>query len=579
MTSAALETKRQKTLPSEISLGQYLFERLKQVGVKTLFGVPGDYNLSLLDHIYEVEGMRWAGNANELNASYSTDGYSRINGFGAMVTTFGVGELSAVNGVAGSYAEHVGMIHIVGMPSVSSVQHKLLLHHTLGDSRFEVFQHMSKHISWKLAIIEDITSAPRIIDSLIRTGYLMKRPVYLGIPSNFFDETVESSLLHTPIDLALKPNDPDSEDQLVQEILKKIQEASNPILLVDACASRHDVRDLVKTFAKTTQFPVYTTPMGKSSFDEDDPRFGGVYVGMLSKPDVKEAVESGDLILSVGGLLSDFNTGSFSYNYHTTNVIEFHSDFCRIQNAVFEGVGMKFVLERLDTIIGNLSIPYTPTPIPASTQEYKTCLEQKSGPLTQEYLWKRLSYFLSSGDVIVTETGTSSFGITGTHFPSQTTAISQVLWGSIGFSLPAAAGASFALEEIDPARRVVLFIGDGSLQLTVQAISDICRWNLKPYLFVLNNNGYTIEKLIHGRHAQYNQIQSWDHAKMLELFHGDAAYENIRVSSIEELDTLFKDEAFNVPDKVRVIELMLDEFDAPENLILQAQRSEQLNAA
>uniref|UniRef100_S0BDX7 Pyruvate decarboxylase n=1 Tax=[Candida] sonorensis TaxID=51926 RepID=S0BDX7_9ASCO len=573
------ETKRQKTLPSQITLGQYLFERLRQVNVKTVFGVPGDFNLALLDHIYEVDGLRWAGNANELNAAYSTDGYSRVNGFGAIVTTFGVGELSALNGIAGAYAEHVGLIHIVGTPSVSATQHKLLLHHTLGDSRFDVFKTISSAISAKLAAIDDINTAPALIDKLIQKGYTAKRPVYLAFPSNFVEEKVDSSLLNVPIDLNLYPNDVAAEEEIVEVVMEKIKESKNPVILVDACASRHDVRHLVERLANTTQYPVFTTPMGKSSFDEENPRFGGVYVGALSSPDVKATVESADLILSVGGLLSDFNTGSFSYEYHTNRVIEFHSDYCKVQKALYDNLHMKFVLERLDEELIKASLDYTPIPIPKSIQNYKQAESITTGDLHQEFLWKKLSYFLKSGDVIVTETGTSSFGIIQTHFPSNTIAISQVLWGSIGYSLPAATGATFALEEIDPSRKVILFIGDGSLQLTVQSISDLCRWNLKPYIFVLNNKGYTIEKLIHGPHAQYNQIQPWNHAKMLELFHGEAEYENIRVGKVEELNHLFDSAEFNKNDKIRVVELMLDEFDAPENLKAQAKISEKTNSA
>lgn len=80
------------------------------------------------------------------------------------------------------------------------------------------------------------------------------------------------------------------------------------------------------------------TPLGKGSIDEQHPRYGGVYVGTLSKQDVKQAVESADLILSVGALLSDFNTGSFSYSYKTKNVVEFHSDYVKVKNATFPGV-------------------------------------------------------------------------------------------------------------------------------------------------------------------------------------------------------------------------------------------------
>ena len=72
---------------------QYLFKRLKQVGVESIHGVPGDYNLVALDYIPKT-GLKWVGNCNELNAGYAADGYARVKGISALVTTFGVGELS-----------------------------------------------------------------------------------------------------------------------------------------------------------------------------------------------------------------------------------------------------------------------------------------------------------------------------------------------------------------------------------------------------------------------------------------------------------------------------------------------------
>ena len=72
--------------------------------------------MTLLDQIYNVPGLQWLGTCNELNGAYAADGYVRIKGTpAALVTTYAVGELSAMNGVAGAYAEHAGMIHIVGM--------------------------------------------------------------------------------------------------------------------------------------------------------------------------------------------------------------------------------------------------------------------------------------------------------------------------------------------------------------------------------------------------------------------------------------------------------------------------------
>ncbi|CCK72978.1 alpha-keto acid decarboxylase family protein KNAG_0M01250 [Huiozyma naganishii CBS 8797] len=559
----------------DLTLGRYLFERLYQVDVKTIFGLPGDFNLSLLDKIYEVPGMRWAGNANELNAAYAADGYARVKGMACIITTFGVGELSALNGIAGSYAEHVGVLHVVGVPSISSQAKQLLLHHTLGNGDFTVFHRMSANISETTAMVTDIGTAPAEIDRCIRTTYVTQRPVYLGLPANLVDLPVPTHLLETPIDLTLKPNDQEAENEVIETVLELIEEASNPVILADACAGRHDVKVETNKLIDMTQFPAFVTPMGKGTIDERNPRFGGVYVGTLSNENVRNAVESADLILSVGALLSDFNTGSFSYSYKTKNIVEFHSDYIKIRNATFPGVQMKFVLNKLLAVVGSAVKGYTPVPLPPRLTPNEPCPPDTI--LRQEWMWNEVSKFFRDGDIILTETGTAAFGINQSLFPNNTIGISQVLWGSIGFTGGAVLGASFAAEEIDPSKRVILFIGDGSLQLTVQEISTLIRWDLKPYLFVLNNNGYTIERLIHGPNAGYNAIQPWRHTKLLEAF-GANDYENVKITTTGEWQTLTQDKQFNEPSKIRMIEVMLPVMDAPSNLIAQAKLTACINS-
>lgn len=560
---------------AEITLGRYLFERLSQLQVNSIFGVPGDFNLSLLDKIYEVDGMRWAGNANELNAAYAADGYSRIKGLSCLVTTFGVGELSALNGVAGAYAEHVGLLHVVGIPSITSQAKQLLLHHTLGNGDFTVFHRMSNNISHTTAFISDINMAPREIDRCIRDAYVYQRPVYVGLPANLVDLKVPASLLDTPLDTTLKPNDPDAQDEVVELVLKMVAAAKNPIILVDACAARHGCRLQVEQLVDATQFPVFTTPMGKSTINELHPRFGGVYVGTLSQPEVREAVEDADLILSVGALLSDFNTGSFSYSYKTKNIIEFHSDYTKIRQATYPGVQMKEALIKLLELVLDTVRNYKPGPVP--NVKLLNTPAPPTTQLSQEWLWTRVLSWFREGDIIITETGTSAFGIVQSRFPNHTVGISQVLWGSIGYTVGATLGAVMAAQEIDPQRRVILFVGDGLLQLTVQEISTMVKWETTPYLFVLNNDGYTIERLIHGVNATYNDIQPWNNLALLPLFNA-RNYETHRVSTTGEVDKLFSDPDFATNSKIRMVEVMLPRLDAPANLVLQASLSAQTNA-
>src|SRR5450755_135323 len=115
---------------SEVPLGTYIFERIRSLGIEHVFGVPGDFNLNLLDHM-SSSNIKWVGTCNELNAAYAADGYARVRGRGlpgVLVTTYGVGELSAINGIAGAYAEHVPIIHIVGMTSRMQQRARMMIH-------------------------------------------------------------------------------------------------------------------------------------------------------------------------------------------------------------------------------------------------------------------------------------------------------------------------------------------------------------------------------------------------------------------------------------------------------------------
>lgn len=560
----------------KISLGTYLFERIHQLDVDSVFGVPGDFNLTLLDKIDEVDNLAWKGNCNELNAAYAVDGYLRVKGFGALVTTFGVGELLAINGTAGLFAEHVPLIHVVGIPLVLAQLQQLLLHHTLGNGDFTVFHKMAAQVTQTQGVLTRGATAPAEIDRCLREAYIHKKPAYLAFPANLVDYEVDAELLKQPLDLVLPPNDADAELEVLGQVLDLIARLRNPIILVDSCCARHNATAEARRLIDVSGFKFAVTPMAKGAIDEGHPQFAGVYVGDLSYPDVKHAVELLDLVLLLGAILSDFNTGSFLYLYQTKNVVELHSDYTKIKAAQYPKVQMKpllgklLELEALAQAVKNKERYHTAAnPFP----------EEKVGEgdaISQQWLWLKVSSFLREGDIVVTETGTLLFGIVQTKFPNKVLGILQVLWGSIGFTVGATFGAVCAAEELDPARRVLLFVGDGLLQLTVQELSSMGRYGTKPYVFVLNNDGYTIERLIHGETALYNDIQPWDHLKLLDTFKA-AGSELKRVATAGELNALFGDAQFAKNDRLRLTEIMLAKMDAPQSLVQQAERSASTN--
>lgn len=402
-----------------------------------------------------------------------------MKGISAVVTTFGVGELSLLNAIAGAYSEFVPIIHIVGTPSIASQRDGMLLHHTLGNGNFDVFAEMSRSITCTMAKLNDAHEAAMLIDNAIRECWVQSRPVYITLPTDMVQKKVEGERLKRPIDLSFPTNQSEKEDYVVDVILRYLHAAKNPIILVDACAIRHRVLDEVHELIEKSGLPFFVAPMGKGAVNETLKTYGGVYAGNGSNQDVRERVEASDLVLSIGSIKSDFNTSGFTYRVSQLSTIDFHSDYVRVRYSEYPGVRMKGVLKKVTAKMGKLNVQVGPLVSNDIAKEDRDMSNNQA--ITHAWLWPRVGQWLLPNDIIITETGTANFGIWETKFPEGVTALSQVLWGSIGYSVGACQGAALAAKETGN-RRTILFVGDGSFQLTAQEVSTMIRHGLKPIM-------------------------------------------------------------------------------------------------
>ncbi|CAK5270255.1 unnamed protein product [Mycena citricolor] len=572
-----LESHQTKAGTEPITVGNYLLARLAQLSVTKLFGVPGDFNLGFLDMVEDHPTIDWVGNCNELNAAYAADGYARVkeHSVGALLTTFGVGELSAINGIAGAFSEMVPVVHIAGVPSVDQQKSKPLLHHTLGDGRFDAYFKASEQFTISQANLIDKDTAAAEIDRVLTDCITLARPVYIALPTNIAFTKISSERLKIPLSRLPPPNAPDVEAFVLDEIAKLVKEADDDVVfLIDACAIRHDLRKETNDLIVKTGYPVYSAPMGKTAVPENYERYGGIYVGSISHPEIKEKVESAKLILSIGGLRSDFNTGNFTYSIPASRTIEFHSDHTKVQHAAFPGIGMKellpLVTARLEPAVKKMPVP----PFVAFVQE------EPNDVISQAWFWPRMSKFFRPKDIIVAETGTSSFGVLDIPLPQDSIFVSQILWGSIGWTVGSTLGAAFAARDLKLGR-TILFVGDGSLQLTVQELSSMIRHDLqKLTIFVLNNSGYTIERYLHGKERKYNDIANWEWTSLLKVL-GDPKgekTESFTTRTKEELGTLLETESFAQSNKIQLVEVVMPRLDAPRALEQQAELSGKTNS-
>ncbi len=534
------------------TIGDFLLRRIEEAGVRHIFGVPGDYNLEFMQQLEDRGHPAWIGNCNELNGSYAADGYARLNGLSALIVTHGVGALSALNGVAGAYSEHVPVVVICGSLPLKSAERGEMMHHTLADGSHNNFLRMFAEVTAAQAQLSPANAAAEI-DRLIVTAWQAKRPVYLELPSDiaFLDIEVPEAALS----LTLPACDEERLKSCTQAILNRLQTAKAPALLLDMDAERYGVLGEAAALAGHLGMPVATMPGSKGAFPEQSLLSLGVYSGASGPARTRTAIENSDCLLTVGFRRVDSTSGFFS-DAIPQNAIHLRGDAADVGTDNFQGITLKSLLGSLVEASASAGRNSRCAPLPAAPPAPATFGD---GKLTQKDYWPLMQTFLRPSDVLIAEDGTSSAGATGLTLPDGCTFITQAIWGSIGYSFGALLGTLLAA----PDRRHVLFIGDGSFQLTAQELSTLLRHDLKPFIFLINNGGYTIERTIQGKSAKYNDVANWRYADLPKVFSRTTAAEGCVVTTAAELKSVL--EARH--DGLVFVESVMDPADSPVGLI------------
>lgn len=535
-------------MASSYTVADYLLDRLAECGVESLFGVPGDYNLQFLDHVIAHRTLRWVGCTNELNAAYAADGYARMQGCGALLTTYGVGEISALNGVAGSFAEYVPLLHIVGAPCTGAQQRGECLHHTLGDGNFDHFRQMSAPISIAQGVLT-ARNACQEIDRVLLAVMHHRRPGYLLLPA---DVAALPTVKAENVLIATAPvTDAAQLSSFAKHARKWLEGRRQVSLLADVLALRFGLQARLNQWMRALPIPHATLLMGKGLFDEQQPGFVGTYSGGASLPQTREAIEDAEAIICIGTCFTDTITAGFTHRIAQEKSIEVQPFAARVGTRWFSGIDMQAAV--------NVLIALSEESAPWHTAERRVSLATvaDTGHLTQRHFWQTLEKYLRPRDIVLGDQGTAAFGIAALTLPTGTSLLVQPLWGSIGYTLPAAFGAQTAC----PDRRVVLVVGDGAAQLTVQELSSMLRDGQRPLILLLNNEGYTVERAIHGPEQRYNDISLWNWTQLPQALNLDCQAECWKVSNAAQLDEALARAARG--DKLTLLEVMLPKMDIP----------------
>ncbi|KAJ4329821.1 hypothetical protein N0V87_010539 [Didymella glomerata] len=574
-----------------VKLAEYLFTRVKQLGADAIHGVPGDFNLDLLDYV-EPSGLLWVGNANELNAGYAADGYSRIRGIGAIVTTFGVGELSAINAIAGAYAERAPVVHIVGTPNRATQDGQVRVHHTFNDGNFQRFGQMHAHVTVAQTSLRDPLTAPREVDRVLQQCLIHSRPVYIEIPVDLVDVPVRSANLQEPITIPEPIETPMMSDAIGQ-VLEKLYAAKRPVILYDGECRALNISKDVQSIIETTKLPAWTTSYGRGLIDESIPGFQGIYKGSFDDQSVQDFFKQADLVLIFGPHFSTTNSYALTAKPRSDISIVFSDTEIEIGSKVFRDIparlGVSRFLAQLDTsmlaqysVLDLQSLPWQ------HTQSVSFQAVPKDEIISHSQLWDLFTHFIRSGDIVMGETGTSGYGVREMRTPPNVRIFAPVTWLSIGYMLPAAQGAALAQRQMreqaqsnatmngkTKSDRTILFIGDGSLQMTVQEISTIIRHDLDVIIIVLNNDGYTIERAIHGLKENYNDVAAWRYLGAPSFFGAKEGTYTASARTWGELEVVLASKELSDGKGLRMVELFLDREDVPKGPLAMLMGKEQ----
>ncbi len=546
-----------------MTVGKYLAKRLEQAGVKHIFGVPGDYVLRFFDDL-EASPIHVVGNCNELNAGYAADAYARLNGIGAVCVTYGVGAFSLLNAAVGAFAERVPLIIISGGPKVSEHRQHHLLHHTIGDLNLQ--PDIYKKIAAASAVLLNPEEAPQQIDGTIAACLRFRRPVYIEIPTDIVTQPCKAPAKVFSADTVI-PSDPAALEEAVCEAAGMLEQAKAPAVLAGVEVHRLGIRSDLQELVDHSGYPFATTLLGKTVIPEKHPQFCGVYNGSIGLEGARKTVEEADVLLSLGALMTDVNFGVGTARLDISRMIVANSDKVRVKHHIYEQLSLRDFINGLRAKLKKSSPDLSKIEHPSKLckKDFRPVPEQK---ISLARFYERVNRFIGEGHVIIADAGDSLFCAAELFLPEGVEYIGQAFYLSIGYSVPAALGVQLAASE----RRPVVFVGDGAFQMTAQEVSTIVRQKLGPVIFLMNNDGYTIERVIND--GAYNDIQMWKYHLLPGVFGGGWGCE---VRTEGDLENALK-KAADHPRELAFIEVKLEKWDCSAGLKKLGKALSQANA-
>ncbi|ARO27968.1 thiamine pyrophosphate family protein (plasmid) [Rhizobium sp. TAL182] len=498
------------------TVGQYLVDRLRELGLGHLFSVAGDYSIEWVNSYVEKSDIQVIEEVNELNAGYAADGYARLKGIGALCVTYSAGSLCATNAIAGSYVEKVPVVLINGAPSIQKTlrfeQTGYSSHHFI--SGRETDRQVFEYITAATVRIDSPHLAPMLIDYALTQCITERRPVYIELLEDMVD--LECTRPSTALKAAPDISDEDSLNQSIAQISERLQNATKPLIWIGVEIDRFGLHDQAERLIRDLKIPYVTELLSKAILSEDNVQFAGVFDGKSSSPYVQSLVKDSDFVLALGVWLTDINDLGWPIDLDKTAFASW--------DAVKYGTIFNSQVSLADLVNGLIDKRLTckAQSLPAKTAR-QAPIVNPAGEITYQGFYDFIQQQIDGNTIVGADASLNYFGSLLLEVGARRGFIVQSSYSAIGYIGPAATGVSLAKQA---KQRLLVFAGDGGFQMTAQCLSTQTRFNLNPIIFVMDNGIYGVEQwladasVFHGNKPFYNSciLHRWNYSKLAEVF-------------------------------------------------------------
>ena len=487
----------------KLSGAEIVIECLKKEGVDIVFGYPGGVVIPTYDVIQRTTGLRHILVRHEQGATHMADGYARATGKpGVVLVSSGPGATNTVTGIATAYMDSIPMIVITGQVPV----------HLIGNDAFQesdtvgITRPITKH-NFLIKETEDIAQVFAEAFHIATTG--RPGPVLIDVPKDVQIGEAEFSYPERPDIRGYKPRT-EGHPKQIRKAAEMLTSARKPVIYVGGGAIISEASEEVRTLSRKLNAPVTTTLMGLGAYPENDP-LSLKMLGMHGTWYANTAVMMCDLLVCIGARFDDRVTGKLEeFSPHSKKI---HIDIdpsslnknVRVDLPIVGDV--KQVLQQLIPLVERADTEEWLQQIEDWKRDHPLTYANTIGlheeglegvdretvekdtdqfPLCAQYAIERIGQLTKGEAYVVTDVGQHQMWAAQWYgFSNPRSMITSGGLGTMGFGLPAAIGAQFAF----PDRDVIVFSGDGSIQMNIQEMATAVACGL-PIKIVLLNNGY-----------------------------------------------------------------------------------------